>query len=496
MKRMEIYGKNGDGKRKDKDAPRFIDKRMDHHLEKIIKTSGEDKKRVTSEMAGFKRIFSRFIQKADKEMKWSGVKSIPKNKLADYESLSKKTENEMKDLLSKLAIVKLNGGLATTMGCTGPKGLIEVKEGASFLDIIVEQVTDLNEKHGVDVPLVLMNSFNTSEETRRVLKKYESENLDIIAFEQARYPRIYSDSLMPLPEKSCSDRTSWYPPGHGDIYWALNESGVLDELISRGKEYIFVSNLDNLGALFDPSIFSYFIKEKLGFLMEVTEKTKSDIKGGTLVEYGDTIRLLELAQVKKEHKEEFYSIKKFKFFNTNNVWISLSSIKELVQRDHIDLDIIVNKKTVNDGKTNVIQLETAIGSSIKYFENAKGIAVPRTRFLPVKDCSDLLLIQSNLYSLEEGKLKMHPQRLLQKTPIIKLSSNFKKIPDFTMRFTSIPDILHLDHLTVCGDVNFGADVKLSGTVIIVAADGNRIDIPDGAFLCDKVISGNLSIAKH
>lgn len=59
------------------------------------------------------------------------------------------------------------------------------------------------------------------------------------------------------------------------------------------------------------------------FLMEVTDKTKADVKGGTLIQYDDKLRLLEMAQVPNEHLEEFKSVKTFKFFNTNNLWIKL-----------------------------------------------------------------------------------------------------------------------------------------------------------------------------
>jgi len=64
------------------------------------------------------------------------------------------------------------------------------------------------------------------------------------------------------------------------------------------------------------------------------------------------------------------------------------------------------------------------------------------------------------------------------------------------RFANIPDMLELDHLTVSGDVTFGKDVTLKGTVIIIANHGERIDIPSGAFLENKIVSGNLRILDH
>ena len=61
--------------------------------------------------------------------------------------------------------------------------------------------------------------------------------------------------------------------------------------------------------------------------MEVTDKTRADVKGGTLIQYEGHLRLLEAAQVPKEHEEDFKSVKKFNVFNTNNLWINLPAIQ-------------------------------------------------------------------------------------------------------------------------------------------------------------------------
>ena len=123
--------------------------------------------------------------------------------------------------------------------------------------------------------------------------------------------------------------------------------------------------------------------------------------------------------------------------------------------------------------------------------------ISRSRFLPVKKSSDLLLIMSNLYSLQNGALDMSPDRMFQTTPLIKLGDqHFKKVNEFLQRFGSIPDIIELDHLTVSGDVTFGKGVSLRGTVIIIANQGDRIDIPPGAIIENKIVSGNLRILDH
>jgi len=170
-------------------------------------------------------------------------------------------------------------------------------------------------------------------------------------------------------------------------------------------------------------------------------------------------------------------------------------MKKLVEENRMkDIDVIVNYKKVD--KKDIIQLETACGAAIQFFNNTKGVNVSRSRFLPVKSTSDLLVIQSNLYNLHDGCLMMNPKRAYPSVPLVNLGAEFKKVSDFLSRFKSIPDILELDQLTISGDVWIGSGVTLRGTIIIVANYGNRIDIPDGAILENKVISGNLRILDH
>jgi UTP--glucose-1-phosphate uridylyltransferase len=307
--------------------------------------------------------------------------------------------------------------------------------------------------------------------------------------------RIFKDSLVPMPESHDSPISEWFPPGHGDMYEALGNSGLLDKLLEMGKEYLFVSNVDNLGATVDPVILAHMVKTGAEFIMEVTDKTKADIKGGTIIDYEGGVRLLEIAQVPAEFVADFKSVKKFKIFNTNNLWVSLRAIKyaiceltcrRILANDELRMEIIVNKKTHESGE-KIIQLETAVGAAIKHFKGSHGVNVPRRRFLPVKSTSDLFQIISDLYSIQNGQLVMSPKRIFPTNPVVKLGDHFKKVQHFLSRFQSPPLILELDHLTVTGDVTFGRNVVLIGTVIIVANHGERIDIPSGAILVCAVL---------
>jgi len=470
-------------------------------LEKLLRTTSEGKKQIVEqEFDGFKRLFAKFINETGPSVDWDKIEKLPLGSIRPYADLEVNSDPAaIKAMLDQLVVIKLNGGLGTSMGCSGPKSVIPVRSDLTFLDLTVQQIEMLNKKYGASVPLVLMNSFNTDEDTMKIIRKYSGFKVEIRTFNQSRYPRINKESLMPVA-KSCNDSgvdlEAWYPPGHGDFYQSFSNSGLLDELVASGKKYCFISNIDNLGATVDLNILNSMFTSNNEFVMEVTDKTRADVKGGTLMQYEGKLRLLEVAQVPKEHVEDFKSVKKFNVFNTNNLWVNMPAIQRIIQENTLEMEIIVNPKAL-DGGVNVYQLETAVGAAMKCFDNAIGINVPRARFLPVKKSSDLLLVMSNLYSLDQGALIMSPKRMFPSTPLVKLGDNhFKKVSAFLSRFGSIPDILELDHLTVSGDVTFGRGVSLRGTVIIIANHGDRIDIPEGAILENKIVSGNLRILDH
>ncbi|KAJ8309175.1 hypothetical protein KUTeg_014049 [Tegillarca granosa] len=383
---------------------------------------------VKKEFEGFENLFGRYLRETGPSVVWDKIRNLPDDAVKMYGELQCPDEKTIRELLSQLVVIKLNGGLGTSMGCQGPKSAISVRNELTFLDLTVQQIAHLNKVYNTDVPLVLMNSFNTEEDTQKILKKYGQVKVSIYTFLQSR----------------------WYPPGHGDVYASFYNSGLLDKFIKENKKYVFISNIDNLGATVDLNILNFLLNASTGvapeFVMEVTDKTRADVKGGTLVELDGKLRLLEIAQVPKEHVDEFKSVSKFKIFNTNNLWISLEAIKRNVEERTLHMEIIVNPKTLDNG-INVIQLETAVGAAIKSFDGAIGINVPRRRFLPVKTTSDLLIVMSNLYSMKTGALEMNPKRSFPSVPLVKLGSHFTK-----------------------------------GTVIIIANHGDRIDIPYWSFI--------------
>jgi UTP--glucose-1-phosphate uridylyltransferase len=390
---------------------------------------------------------------------------------------------EARELLDRAVAIRLNGGLGTSMGMTGPKSLLEVKDGLSFLDIIARQVLRMRERYGVRLPLVLMDSFHTREPSLRALDRYPALEVDEpLDFVQGRVPKLREDDLTPV-EWPDDPELEWAPPGHGELYSSLVTSGMLDDLLSHGYEYAFVANSDNLGAVLEPRILAWFAREELPFAMEVLRRSEADRKGGHIARRkGDGLVLRESAQVRDEDEDAFQDIGRHRYFNSNNLWINLRTLKSVLdERDGVlGLPMIVNKKTVDPGDKSspaVYQLETAMGAAIDVFEGAAAIEVPRARFAPVKTTNDLLVVRSDAYELTDDA-ELHLVR--DEPPFVDLDSDhYKLLRDFDARFPKgAPSLKECDRLAVNGDVKFGADVVVRGLVTI---EGDQ-EIADGAVL--------------
>jgi UTP--glucose-1-phosphate uridylyltransferase len=392
--------------------------------------------------------------------------------------------------LDRAIVLKLNGGLGTSMGMSGPKSLLGVKNGLTFLDIIVQQVLYLRRTTGARLPLVLMNSFNTRGETLAALGKIEGFDQDIpLDFVQHKQPKVLKEGL--VPAQWPRDRgKEWCPPGHGDIYTALVTSNMLELLLSQGYEYAFVSNSDNLGAELDLSILGYFARNEVPFLMEVADRTLADRKGGHLAQRPDgQLILRESAQCPPDEEAEFQDIGHFRYFNTNNLWINLRALSRRLDEHQgvMPLPLIRNEKPVDpsDPKSpRVYQLETAMGAAIAVFEGAQAMRVPRSRFAPVKKNSDLLVIMSDAYELgEDYRLRLVAERG-EEPPVVALDDRYYQLYDqMTRRFPyGAPSLRSCQELRVKGDVRFGQDVVVSGKVAITHEGDTPLEIADETVL--------------
>ncbi|KGN30218.1 UTP--glucose-1-phosphate uridylyltransferase [Knoellia sinensis KCTC 19936] len=397
-------------------------------------------------------------------------------------------EAELQAAAAVSVVLKLNGGLGTSMGISGPKTALPVRDGLTFLDIIARQILVLRRRYDAALPIVFMDSFRTQVETLQHLTKHAGLEVDglPLSFLQSAEPKLRADDLTPVswPE---DPELEWCPPGHGDVYIALQSSGLLDTLRDKGFRYLFLSNGDNLGATFDPRIPAWMARDGVPYVAEVCERTRNDRKGGHLARRREDGRLIlrDSAQVAPGEEEFFADNELHEYFHVNNLWIDLDVLAErLAQRAGVlELPIIVNRKTVDPTRkdsTPVIQIESSMGTAIEVFEGSQALFVPRDRFRPVKTTNELLLVRSDLYELDAASRVV--SRIDHEEPYVDLSSEFRFVDDFDARFPrGVPSIREARSLVVEGDVTFGGDVTCVGDVTVraesprVIADGTRLE---------------------
>jgi UTP--glucose-1-phosphate uridylyltransferase len=375
------------------------------------------------------------------------------------------------EALARTVMIKLNGGLGTSMGMDRAKSLLPVRDDQTFLDVVMDQVRHARREHGVRLPLILMDSFRTSEQSLAAVRAHpdiEVEGLPL-DFLQNQEPKLLAEGLTPVTWPA-DPSLEWCPPGHGDIYTAIQSSGVLAALLEQGFRYASVSNADNLGAAPSATLAGWFAATGAPYAAEVCRRTPADRKGGHLAIRRSDGRLIlrERAQTADTDMDFFADEGRHPYFNSNNLWLDLEQIHAaLVDRGSVlGLPLIRNTKTVDPTDPTspaVVQIETAMGAAIEVFEGAQAIVVGRDRFLPVKTTDDLLVLRSDVFArASDGTLQVAGPT----TPLVHLDpQHYRTIADFDARFPlGPPSLRQATSLTVRGDWTFGADVVVVGDV--------------------------------
>lgn len=417
---------------------------------------------------------------------------LPAGSVPDADSLPADLAEAGRAALPRTVVIKLNGGLGTTMGLAKAKSLLPVKQDRSFLEIIARACVHQS------VPLLLMNSFATRADSLAALAALaplaplESAGAaDSLPpdFLQHKVPKITCTDLSPA-HYPANPALTWCPPGHGDLYPSLVSSGLLSRLLEAGYEYAFVSNADNLGAVVDETILGHVAEGDIPFLMEVADRTAADRKGGHLALRPDGQLLLrESAQCPAEDIDAFGDVERHRFFNTNNLWLRLSALQAQLDAGGgiLALPLIVNAKTVDPrdpGSTPVYQLETAMGSAIAVIPGSAALRVDRARFSPVKSTGDLLAVRSDAYVLT-GDLRVivDPDRTRGPLSVVLDPAHYQRIDQLDERFPhGPPSLIDCDALDLQGDIRFGRNIHIIGKVVLTAAPGETMTIEDNTTL--------------
>lgn len=385
--------------------------------------------------------------------------------------------------LSRTAIIKLNGGLGTSMGMDRAKSLVPVREGRSFLELAIEQVRQAREHSGARLPLVLMNSFRTREDSLAVLAQHPDLAVEGVDpdFLQSQEPKLLAEDLSPVTWPA-DPELEWCPPGHGDLYPSLLSSGMLQQLRDAGFRYAVVSNSDNVGAAPSAAIADWFARSGAPLAMEVCRRTGADRKGGHLAlrRADGQLILREKAQTASEDAQAFGDIERHRYFNTNTLWLDLDQVAAVLEERGgvLGLPLIRNDKTVDPTDPSspaVVQIETAMGSAIEVFDGATAIEVPRSRFRPVKTTDDLLLLRSDCFELTDDA-QLRP--VCDPLPLVTLGDHYTTLAAFESRFPhGAPSLQEARSLTVKGDWTFGRGVRVVGEAVLGETPGAR-PVPD------------------
>jgi UTP--glucose-1-phosphate uridylyltransferase len=439
-----------------------------------------------------------FLFQYDKlELNEAGL--IPESSISPLGTLSsienETVSGETSNVAARTVVLKLNGGLGTGMGLDRAKSLLIVRDDLTFLDIIARQFLQLRSTVAPELRLLLMNSFSTSSDTAKALASYpELGDPSKLELMQNKVPKIDVKSLAPV-EWPKNPSLEWCPPGHGDIYPSLLGSGLLEGLLNEGKEFLFVSNSDNLGATMDLRLLDFFANSGAPFLMEVTARTVADRKGGHLARRNADRHLLlrESAQCPEEDLAAFQDIERHRYFNTNNLWIRLDALRAELNRGAglLPLPLIRNEKTIDPrDKTTpkVFQLETAMGAAIECFDGAMAIEVQRNRFSPVKTTADLLAVRSDAYDLDaEFRLELRPERN-GAPPVVKLSDHYKLVDQFELLVThGMPSLVRCNCLTIEGKMEFEPGVAIVGDVKFVARGDEIKSVRSGVYQDAEIV---------
>jgi UTP--glucose-1-phosphate uridylyltransferase len=446
--------------------------------------------------AGLPEVATLAFERALEFVSSGGETTIPESAISAVDSLPALADladfsEAGRAAASKTAVIKLNGGLGTSMGLSSAKSLLPVRPETSFLDLIARQTLWHREEWGVELPLVLMNSFRTRKDSLAALRSYaDLETRLPLDFLQHKVPRIDAETWTPVDWPK-DESLGWCPPGHGDLYLALASSGMLEALRSHGIRYAFVSNADNLGAVLDSRLLGWFATTKIPFAMEVAVRTESDRKGGHLAHRDGRLILREVAQCPESDFDFFQDIGRHHYFNTNNLWLDLDALAAALNANAsgLSLPVILNEKRVSSEDPSsplCYQLETAMGSAIECFEGAEAIVVPRERFAPVKTTNDLLSIRSDAYRVTHDARVVPVDETLSRVRTVELDPRFfGTVNDLERAFPEgPPSLARCRRFSVSGPYLFGADVSIEGSVALSNLTDVVEKIPSGTILSD------------
>jgi len=298
----------------------------------------------------------------------------------------------------QIAFCVLAGGMATRMGGV-VKAMVEALDGHTFLDLRLRENATWSERAGSAVPLWLMTSEATDRPIRDELAR-RGAGPHVATFAQDIGLRLTPDGHLLRSEDGSA---STYAPGHGDLPDALARSGLLSDFVARGGKFVWIANLDNLGASLDAALLGWFSERRADLMVEVAPKVAGD-RGGIPVwadardRSGQVVRRL---QVLEEFRlPEGFDAARVRVFNTNTFLVRA----EALLRVQVPWSWCEVEKKVGDRVA--VQFERLL-QELTGAMSAVYVRVPRegavSRFLPVKDHHELAIRRDDIRAVAAAR---------------------------------------------------------------------------------------------
>ncbi len=276
----------------------------------------------------------------------------------------------------ELAFCVMAGGMATRMGGV-VKALVEAVPGKTFLDLRLAENATISARVGRPVPLWLMTSEATDGPINAALRA-KNAPAHVQTFTQDLSLRLTPDGHLFLGQDGLP---SAYATGHGDLPDALRRAGLLTRFVGSGGKYLWIANLDNLGASVDPAVLGRFMAEPNAQVMvEVCDKVKGD-RGGIPVHAKGRLQVLEEFRLPKGFDATAVTV-----FNTNTFLVRAPALDAAqIAWTYFEVEKKVEGRPAVQFERLLQELTATLPSVY--------LRVPRdgdvSRFLPVKDNDEL-----------------------------------------------------------------------------------------------------------
>jgi UDP-N-acetylglucosamine/UDP-N-acetylgalactosamine diphosphorylase len=201
----------------------------------------------------------------------------------------------------EVGVILVAGGQGTRLGFDHPKGMFPIGpvSGASLFQILIEKVVASSRRYGVRIPVYLMTSPATHEETVEYLAARERFGLppgDLRIFCQGTMPAVDAQTgRLLLAERG---RLFASPDGHGGLVRALARSGSLDDMRRRGIRCLSYFQIDNpLAAVCDPEFVGDHVLSGSEYTLQVVAKRTPQDRLGNVVAVDGKLRIIEYSDL-------------------------------------------------------------------------------------------------------------------------------------------------------------------------------------------------------